>query len=103
MLKLNVMLRVKNLSFSNRGGFHCILLWIQVLELQSENKRMQLSVREMERELAEARSRIEQLSEELEAATSSAQEQGQESLTRLRRLQNELTSSSKEREAVLKK
>ena len=79
------------------------MLWIQVLELQSESKRMQLSVREMERELAEARSRIEQLSEELEAATSSAQEQGQESLTRLRRLQNELTSSSKEREAVLKK
>lgn len=77
--------------------------WQQVLELQSENKRMQLSVREMERELAEARSRIEQLSLELETATSSAQEQGHESLTRLRQLQNELTSSSKEREAVLKR
>lgn len=64
---------------------------------------MNLSVREMERELSEARSRVEQLTGELETATSSAQEQGQESLTRLRRLQNELTSSSKEREAVLKK
>ena len=64
---------------------------------------MQLSVREMERELSDVRSRAEQLSSELETATSSAQEQGQESLTRLRQLQNELTSSSKEREAVLKK
>ena len=64
---------------------------------------MQSSVHEMERELSETRSRVEQLSEELETATSSAQERGQESLTRLRQLQNELTSSSKEREAVLKR
>ncbi|CAI7993832.1 Probable tyrosine-protein kinase DDB_G0283397 [Geodia barretti] len=106
---------VENLRFTTAGEIETlreqivclensrVLQEAQVLELQSESKRMQLSVREMERELAEARSRIEQLSEELEAATSSAQEQGQESLTRLRRLQNELTSSSKEREAVLKK
>ena len=64
---------------------------------------MQVSLREMERELNEARSRVGQLSDELESAASSAQEQGQESLTRLRQLQNELTSSSKEREAVLKR
>ena len=74
-----------------------------MLEFQSENKRLQLSVSEVERELSEARVRVEQLSEELESATSTAQEHSHESLTRLRQLQNELTSSSKEREAVLKR
>ena len=74
-----------------------------MLELQSENKRQQLSVREMERDLSEARMRVELLSGELETATSTAQEHSQESLSRLRQLQNELTSSSKEREAVLKR
>ena len=64
---------------------------------------MQASVREMERELGEARARVEQLTEELEVATSSAKEHSLESLTRLRQLQNELTSSSREREAVLKR
>ena len=94
---------VKSTTFKSAQITHTHTHTHQVLELQSENKRMQLSVREMERELSEARGRVDQLSTELGAATSSAQEQGQESLTRLRQLQNELTSSSKEREAVLKK
>ena len=64
---------------------------------------MQAAVRELERELSAARLKVEQLSEDLDLTTSAAQENSQESLTRLRRLQNELTSSSREREAVLKR
>lgn len=64
---------------------------------------MHQSIRELERDLNDARTRVEQLSLELESATSTAQEHSHESLTRLRQLQNELTSSSKEREAVLKR
>ena len=75
----------------------------QVLELQTENERLKTAMREAERELAIARSRVDQLTGELDSTTSLAQEHSQESLTRLRQLQNELTSSSKEREAVLKR
>ena len=64
---------------------------------------MQAAVREVERELCAAHLKVEQLSEELDLATSAAHENSQESLTRLRQLQNELTSSSREREAVLKR